>query len=269
MRGAATISSLPSNLEGGRHDDANHLQRPGWCVGSAGLWHGGPTEPEPADRLSGSTTSAHIDFHFATGDNVDAPRQEAFHEWVVQQLGVTMPSRLQYNKYRDRSHMQRVTGQLTNGWADPPAFATHSIWNFDPHEAVHVYSALIGRPSDFFNEGIAVALSFDPLGGRFTSLWNATPINDIARGLLRNGTMPALASITETESFRRLSEQTSYPASGSFVSFMIADRGMTATQTFFRISTRQDTQATIEARFSDAFGLTLGQAEARWRAFLQ
>jgi hypothetical protein len=234
----------------------------------AGCGSGGPTEPSSADRLSESVASAHVDFHFASGDNVDAPRQEAFHEWAVQRLGVTMPSRLQYNKYRDRNHMQRVSGQLTNGWADPAAFTAHSIWNFDPHEALHVYTALIGRPSDFFNEGIAVALSFDPLAGRFTSLWNSAPIDEIARGLLRGGAMPALASMTETTAFRRLSEQTSYPAAGSFVSFMLGVRGMAATQTFFRTSSRQDAQATIESRFSDAFGLSLSEAEVRWRSSL-
>ncbi len=230
---------------------------------------GGPTEPTAGDRLSDSAASAHVDFHFSSGDGVDAARQEAFHEWAVQQLGVTMPARLQYNKYRDRTHMQRVTGHLTNGWADPPAFTVHTIWNFDAHEAVHVYTDLIGRPSDFFNEGIAVALTYDPLAGRFTSLWNSTPITDIARGFLRNGTLPALASMTETEPFRRLPDQTSYPVAGSFVSFVLDDRGMAAMKTFFRTSSRQDTQATIETRFRDAFALTLAEAEARWRAFLQ
>ena len=127
-----------------------------------------------------------------SGDSVETERQEAFHAWVVNQLQIVPPRRLQYRKYRDRAHMQRVTGQLTNGWADPPAWTAHSIWTWDAHEAVHVYTAVIGRPSDFFNEGIAVALSVDPSAGRFVSLWNNTPIDDIARSLHRTGTLPAI-----------------------------------------------------------------------------
>lgn len=38
----------------------------------------------------------------------------------------------------------------------------HTIWPFDNHEVVPVLTAPIGRPSDFFNEGIAVSFQTDP-----------------------------------------------------------------------------------------------------------
>ena len=66
--------------------------------------------------------------------------------------GISLDRRITYYKYRDRSHMSSVTGQVTNGWADPPAFAIHTIWPWDNHEVVHVMTALIGRQPDFFNE---------------------------------------------------------------------------------------------------------------------
>lgn len=212
---------------------------------------GSPTSPSPADSLTGSAMSANIDFLFSQGDSVETDRQEAFHAWVVNQLRIVPVRRLQYRKYRDRAHMRRVTGQLTNGWADPPAWTAHSIWTWDAHEAVHVYTAVIGRPSDFFNEGIAVALSADPSTRRFVSLWNNTPIDDIARSLHRARALPAILTIVETEAFRRLPDQTSYPAAGSFVSYVLRTSGMDAIQTFFRSSSRADTQADIASRFSE------------------
>lgn len=227
-----------------------------------------PNSPSPADALTGSATSANIDFFFSQGDSVETDRQEVFHAWVVNQLQIIPPRRLQFRKYRDRAHMQRATGQLTNGWADPSAWTAHSIWTWDAHEAVHVYTAVIGRPSDFFNEGIAVALSVDPSAGRLVPLWNNTPIDDVARSLLRSGTLPTIPEIVETEAFRRLPDQTSYPAAGSFMAFVLRTGGMDAMRTFFRSSSRVDTQAAIASRFRDAFGLSLTDAEAGWRAFL-
>ena len=238
------------------------------CMGVAAACGSGPTTPSAADQLTQSQVTAHIEFRFSDGDAVDAPRQEAFYDWVIPELGVSPPRRLQYRKYRDRGHLQRVTGQDTNGFADPPAWIVHSIWPWDAHEAVHVYTALIGRPSDFFNEGIAVALSFDPLGGRFVSLWNNTPIDTIARQHLIAGTLPSIAGMAETEAFRRISDQISYPAAGSFVSFLLRERGMPAMRTFFQGGSRDESLAALEARFIVTFGWSLTEAETRWRAYL-
>jgi hypothetical protein len=227
-----------------------------------------PAGPSDADALLGSVSTTHYDFHFAAGDGVDAARQEAFHDWVLPELGVSVTQRLQYFKYRDRAHMQRVTSRLTNGWADPPAFAAHSIWPWDAHEALHIYTELLGRPSDLFNEGIAVALSYDPLGGRFVALWNSTPIHEVTRNLLRGNALPSLRTIAETEAFRRVSDQVSYPVAGSFMSFLLDRRGMPATRSFFQISTRGDPLPAIEANFLTSFGVSLDEAETGWHASL-
>jgi hypothetical protein len=162
----------------------------------------GKSSLAPSEVLSQSTTTAHFDFRFASGDAVDAPRQEAFHDWIVARLGVSGTQRMTFNKYRDRNHLEKATGMSTNGFADPSTATVHSIWTWDAHEAVHVYTAAIGRPSDFFNEGIAVALSTDPLAGRFVSLWNNTPIHQIAADTLRAGLIPPLSTMVETEAYR-------------------------------------------------------------------
>jgi hypothetical protein len=232
------------------------------CGGGSGP---GPT---PVEALNQRSASQYVDFSYASGDSVDARRQDAYHEWAIGTFGVQMPQRLQYAKYRDRDHMFRLTGQSANGWAEPAVFRVHSIFPWHAHEAAHVYTALIGRPSDFFNEGIAVALAYDPAEGRFVSLWNNTPIHDVSRALQRSGTLPEIATITDTEAFRRVPEQQGYPAAGSFVSFLIDARGMPPMLAFFRGGTREESRGAIETRFAATFGLPVAAAETQWRAFL-
>ena len=77
--------------------------------------------------------------------------------------------------YRDRDHMASLIGRSANGLAEPQRLEGHSIFSWHSHEAVHVYSALVGRPSDFFNEGLAVALALDPLAGRFDGTCSGQP----------------------------------------------------------------------------------------------
>jgi hypothetical protein len=228
-----------------------------------------PTAPSDVDVLSSTTSTANYDFRYSSGDAVDGPRQEAFHDWLLAYLGFSTTRRIQYFKYRDPEHMRRLRGVAANGDSDPPAFAVHSIFPWDQHEAIHVYTALIGRPSDFFNEGIAVALSYDPLGDRFVSIWRTVPIHDIARNLRRNGTLPRIAFIAETDPFRRLNDDVSYPVSGSFISFMLDQSGAQAMKAFFQTSSRFDRLATIETRFRASFGASLQEAEARWHVFLE
>ncbi|HSL23160.1 MAG TPA: hypothetical protein VK886_16645 [Vicinamibacterales bacterium] len=230
---------------------------------------GDPAGPSASDVLSETTSTTHFEFHYSPGDAVDAPRQEAYHDWVLPYLDVAVSRKLQYFKYRDRAHLHRVTRKATNGWADPPAFAVHAIWPWDAHEAVHIYTALFGRPSDFFNEGIAVALSYDPLGGRFVSLWNNQAIHDIASNLLRTRALPSIPSIAEADTFRRQNDQVAYPVAGSFVSFVLDQRGVPAMKAFFGASSQDDRLGVIESRFSASFGWSLAEAEARWHEFLQ
>ena len=102
--------------------------------------------------------------------------------------------------------MQQMTAKVTNGWADPATFAVHSIWPWDNHEVVHVITALFGRPSDFFNEGIAVAMSVDPQNGRWESMWQSQPSHTWARTFRSHGELPRLSDIVETDAFRRLDD---------------------------------------------------------------
>jgi len=232
---------------------------------------GSPSAPSALaldNALPVQTTTAHYVFHSVQADAVQPDTQEAYHAWLIGQLGVPVDRAINYYKYRDRAHMQQVTGKVTNGWADPPGYAVHSIWPWDNHEVVHIVTALIGRPTDFFNEGIAVAMQMDPQHDVWEPMWNSRSIHGWAADYHRNREMPALADMLETDAFRRLDDTKSYPMAGSFVRFMIDDRGMERMKAFFRTGSREARRADIDREFNGAFGVSLSDAERRWHTFL-
>ena len=130
-------------------------------------------------------------YYHEPGDAVDVTRQDAFNEWAIRRLGITPPRKVEYRKYQSRGAMGRYTGNAnTNGFAEPELWRIHTIWLFDNHEVVHVYTAMIGRPSDFFNEGIAVSFQTDPIAGDFRVRFNGAQVHEACRQYLTAGTLP-------------------------------------------------------------------------------
>ena len=229
-----------------------------------------PSQPSPAAHPIASE-SAHFRFFKGEGDVIEADRQEAFHAWAVARLGVTVPAKIDYHKYVSREDMGAHTGRYnTNGYAEPERFAIHTLWPWDNHETVHVYSALIGRPSDFFNEGIAVAFQTDPLNGRFEPAFNGLDVHEAARQYRGIGQLVLpLSCIVATSDFRAVSDSVlAYREAGSFVAFLIERFGIDGIRRLFQASTRDDSLPTIRERFQGALGVSLEQAEAEWLAFL-
>ncbi len=130
-------------------------------------------------------------------------------------------------------------------------------------------TALIGRPSDFFNEGIAVAFQTDPAAGDFESRFNGLQVHDATAGYRRQGLVPPLDGIVVTNGFRSIADSTmSYRIAGSFVRFLLDGDGVDRVKDFFRTSGRNDTAAVVRQRFLSAFGRSLDQAEVDWLAML-
>lgn len=211
-------------------------------------------------------------YYHEPGDTIEFERQEAFNAWALQRLAVRPPGPVEYRKYFNRAAMGRYTGNSnTNGFAEPELWRFHTIWPFDNHEVVHVYSAIIGRPSDFFNEGIAVSLQTDPARNDFVARFNGQPVHDACRGYLASGTLPLpLSRYATTTGFRGITDAVlSYRMAGSFVLFLTDRFGMTGLQSFARASTRDDSLPTIRARMEAAFGVSLEQAELEWLTALR
>jgi len=236
------------------------------CGGS-----GNPVAPSQSP-LPVASESANFRYHYAAGDAVDATWQEAYHLWATATLGVQVPQKIEYNKYRSRQEMGDHTGNYnTNGFADPARFEIHTLFSTDNHEIVHIYTSLFGRPSDFFNEGIAVAMQTDPPAGNFDAFFNGQQVHQACRLYLQFGTLVVpLDRAIQTDTFRAITDQVlSYREAGSFVRFLIDRYGMTDVREFFRISSRGDDTGTIRQRFNSAFGVSFDAAESAWMTMLK
>jgi hypothetical protein len=166
--------------------------------------------------------------------------------------------------------MQQITGMSANGWADPPSFSVHTIFPWQGHEVVHVLTALVGRPSDFFNEGIAVSMQVDPSSSDpAQALWNGQPLDVIASTALAQGRLPHVQNMAETASFRVIPDVDGYPWAGSFLQLLVTKYGMTQTLDFFRGGGgRDESLSTIMSRFEQVYGVSIADADLAWRAYL-
>lgn len=212
-------------------------------------------------------------YYHEPGDTVDVSRQEIYNAWALERLGIAVPQKVEYRKYRSRADMGRYTGNSsTNGFAEPERFRFHTIWPWDNHEVVHVYTAVVGRPSDFFNEGIAVSLQTDPVNQNFSVVFNGQEVHAAARGYLRTGSLPQpISRIATSSGFRAIQNQElSYRVAGSFVLHMTDRFGMPAVLQFFRgVNNRDESLETIRARMLAVFGVSLEDVEAGWLAMLR
>lgn len=237
------------------------------CGGGAGT----PTAPS-LQPLPVTAETLGFRYHYSAGDSVDTSWQESYHAWATARLGVQIPRKIDYFKYRSRQDMGDHTGRYnTNGFADPAKFEIHTLWSTDNHEVVHIYTALVGRPSDFFNEGIAVAFQTDPPAGNFESVFNGQAVHQACRQYLQLGTLALpLDRMVTTNDFRAISDDVlSYREAGSFVRFLLDSYGPNRVLEFFRISGRDDNLSTVKQRFATAFGVSLENAEAAWTAMLE
>jgi hypothetical protein len=237
---------------------------------SCGNTPAGPTASEPLPFVS---ESASMRYHYEPGDAVEVARQEIFNAWALERLGITVPRKIEYRKYRSRADMGRYTGNSsTNGFAEPEQFRFHTIWPWDNHEVVHVYTAVIGRPSDFFNEGIAVSFQTDPVNQNFNVIFNGVQVHDAARGYLRAGTLPQpISRYVTSNAFRGIQNlDLSYRVAGSFVLHMTERFGLPAVLQFFRgVNNREESLESIRARMLSVFGVSLEDVEATWLATLR
>jgi hypothetical protein len=238
------------------------------CSGS-----GSPTSPSPqtlAQSLPLTQDSVNFTFHYSAGDSVDPNHEESWFTWAVDHLGIHSPRTVQYYKYTSTSQMKQITGRASNGWADPPSFSVHTIWPWDDHEVVHVLTALVGRPSDFFNEGIAVSMQTDPYASDpARALWNGQPLDAIARTALAQGRLPHVQNMADTSSFRAIPDTDGYPWAGSFLQFLVKNYGMARTLDFFRGGGgRDESLSTINSRFEQVYGTSLSNVDLDWRGYL-
>lgn len=223
----------------------------------------------PTESLPRQSESEHFVYYFAANDHVDATWQETYYDWLVETLDVSLSKKLHYFKYRDRTHLERVTGKTGNGYADAKAYGFHTISPIDHHESVHVVVFnTMGRAAALFDEGIAVAHQKDPTGPDEVTRWSGTDVHEIAREHYRAGTIPALASLLESTAFRKHDPNLTYPLAGSFVRFLIDTSGLSPLKHFIAESGPNDGARKIRTTFHSTFREDVDHAWGRWHSFL-
>jgi hypothetical protein len=228
-----------------------------------------PAAPRADDALTVRTESAHYVYYSAPGDGVDVAWQEGYYDWVTAALQIEPGGKLEYRKYRDRAHLERVTGRSTNGFAEPGTPRFHTIWPRDNHEMVHVLVILgLGHPPALFNEGVAVAHQMIPAEGVFYAQWNRRNVHQIAAEFIAAGRLPPLAQLLESRDFFRFDQEMTYPVAGSFVRFLIDRYGLAPFKSYLHGRSFDDGAAQTRAAFEAAYGRTLDTAWAEWRAFV-
>jgi hypothetical protein len=235
---------------------------------------GGDDPLAPEDRLGRRGESAHFIYMAATGDEaVDTAYQERHLAWASDRLGVFPRQKLVYHKYRDRAHLQRVTGHdPTNGFAEPGTYRFHSIWPVDNHEYIHaLFTSEVGDSPPLFNEGVAVAHHGASVHGELEGdpLWSGRSVHDIAWEHAQAGTLPDVASLAYWRTFYEFGEQLTYPVAGSFVAFLIDAEGVADLKAFVRAA-EGASQGLDRSRtdFLHAYGFSLEAARDRWLEFL-
>jgi hypothetical protein len=224
----------------------------------------------PAEPLSETFVSAHFTYHRAAGDAIDTTWQEAYYAWVVPALGVQPTARLDYSKYRDRAHLEAVTGKVTNGFAEPGTMRFHTIWPIDNHEGVHaLVTAYIGHPPALFNEGVAVAHQTDPLRGQLDPRWNGTDIDVLARQYLLAGKVPALSRLLESTDFFDFDTNVTYPVAGSLVRYLLSRFGIARFKGFIAKVEFSDRASRLVSIFGQEYGVALDAVWSDFQAWLR
>jgi len=229
-----------------------------------------PAAGGPERALTVRLETPHLVFHYSPGDVVDAARAEAFHEWAVAFLGVVPPKKVDYYKFKDRAQQYELTQRAVTGWALPaPAFEVWTYLPFMNHEQFHLYSILLGAPTTFFVEGIAVAYQVDPLAGDFEAREKSGDlVHDVARQYRRAGRLLPVAQIVENGGWLAADFTVTYIEGGSFVRYVADVHGIEKMKQVFRTIRQADGVSAVSARFQDIYGVSLAETERQWLAFL-
>ncbi|MCX6154233.1 MAG: hypothetical protein NT007_08740 [Candidatus Kapabacteria bacterium] len=223
------------------------------------------------DILSEHISSTHFEYFYSKSDNspIDTAWQEKYYSWLISELNVTLVNKLEFFKYRDIDHLERVTGKRTNGFAEMGTYKFNTIWTIDNHECVHsVVVNLIGHPPALFNEGIAVAHQALPVDKKFVPGWNGQDFNLLAKNFKKNGELPPLDDLLGYLSFWNYNSNLTYSVSGSFVRYIINQYGIQKLKDFYKTVRFETPKDSTKLQFKKIYNFTLDSAWQEWNNFI-
>ena len=253
----------------------DRLPRGDWEVAAAGVVHG--------------TALRYLTLVGAAYDEPAAPAAERLLRFL-EEVGPAwrMPERIDYYAFPDRETLRALTGWDTNGRAILAHDATVSIHAADAHEVMHVLTTPTARPlrlASLWMEGVAMYYTWPEVYFDEATLaerglpprlgaWYGKTVHGNAREAREQGELPALTPLVHgNQAFTALPDGITYPAAGSFVTFLLGPgHGDAARIAAFRAflddaNLAPDTTAVLAA-FERHLGRSLADAEAAWHAFL-
>ncbi len=221
----------------------------------------------PAIDLSERLETDHLIFHYSPGDFIDVQRNEAYCRWASSFLGVELPQKINYYKWKDREQEWRVSEETVVGLAGGFTVMTNMPWM--NHELFHIYSLRLGTPTIFFLEGIAVAYQVDPSVNDFEAREKSgEPLHDLVKRMKVQGRLLPFDSIITSTGFVSNDYTIAYDEAGSFVRYVADTYGIEQMKQVFRTIGYGDSAASVATKFQSIYGMTLADADNEWRAFL-
>ena len=260
---------------------------PGLILAVAGVaCTGSPVMPSPSNLrrplllLSERLETEHFVFYYSPGDRIEVDRSETYHRWATAYLGVTVPRKIEYYKYRQiedmtctDSHPSSECVQLgAIGMANSSLARIYTSYTWHPHECFHIYTKQIGGPPTFFNEGMATAHIVDPFNNDFVPRSNSAPgsepLADAAARLYASGQLVPVETLLTGPAWGKAPSWISYPEAGSFVRYLVDAYGLERMKEVFRTIPYADPPEVILTKFEGIYGMSLQAAESEWHAFL-
>ncbi len=253
----------------------NRLPRGDWEVTAGGTVHG--------------TELRYLTLVGAAYDEPAAPAAERLLRFL-DEVGPAwrMPARIDTYVFPDRETLHALTGWDTNGRAILAHDATVSVHAADAHEVMHLLTTPTARPlrlANFWMEGIAMAYTWPEVYFDEATLserglpprlgaWYGKTVHGNAQAARERGDLPALAPLAHgNQAFLALPDGITYPAAGSFVTFLLGPghgdaKRIADFRLFLEEANRAPDAAAVLASFERHMGCALSEAEVAWHAFL-
>jgi hypothetical protein len=97
--------------------------------------------------------------------------------------------------------------------------------------------------------------------------WAGMPVREAGADLLRRKVLPGLDTLVDVVAFVQLDERISQPAAGSFVAYLVDERGIDVVRNLYDDSAGKSVD--VEALLEAALGDSLGGIEKGWTAYLE
>jgi hypothetical protein len=188
-------------------------------------------------------------------DGSRASQQEIF-DTFARRLGLESNVVINYYFYPDTSsirEMMTLEGYQYTSWED---MEFHSINANDDHEVVHFMTDPIGRPPRAIAEGTAFWL-IDDVGGE--------PIDQAIKKLVQANVVPTLQMLLDYNQFSRLEPEISYPASTSFVAFLVDRFGTEKLMALYKEANGLNSYESLALAFEKVYQIPLSEVETAWR----